>query len=118
MFQVLYRIPFNGSAYEEDWMALNGMVPLPMNKTPTTLSVESYLTGPAELPPATERGWKDIVQTPPGYVTVIRIRWVPKMRELVVLMHLKLALTSTLLTRQSDLDTYGIATSLIMKTMK
>jgi spore coat protein A len=78
MFQVLYRIPFNGSAYKEDWMALNGMVPLPMNKTPTTLSVVPYLTGPAELPPATERGWKDTVQTPPGYVTLIRIRWAPQ----------------------------------------
>ncbi len=78
MFQVLYRIPFNATAYEEDWMALNGMVPLPINQTPTVLSVQPYLTGPAESPLASERGWKDTVQTPPGYVTVIRIRWAPQ----------------------------------------
>jgi FtsP/CotA-like multicopper oxidase with cupredoxin domain len=78
MFQVLYRILFNATAYEADWIALNGMAPLPLNETPTTLSVETYLTGPAELPPANERGWKDTIQTPPGYVTVIRIRWAPQ----------------------------------------
>ena len=77
-FQVVYRIPFNATAYEADWMALNGMVPLPVDKVPTTLSVQPYLTGQPELPPANERGWKDTVQTPPGYVTVIRIRWAPQ----------------------------------------
>jgi spore coat protein A len=78
MFQVVYRIPFNSTTYTDDWIALNGEPPLPMDKVPTTLSVEPYLTGPAELPAANERGWKDTVQTPPGYVTVIRIRWAPQ----------------------------------------
>lgn len=77
-FQLVYRIPFNATAYEEDWIALNGMPPLPENVVPTTLSVEPYLTGPPELPTANERAWKDTIQTPTGYVTVIRIRWAPQ----------------------------------------
>ena len=77
-FQVLYRIPFNATAYEADWMALNGMVPVPEDVVPQTLSVQPYLTGPPEPPAANERAWKDTIQSPTGYVTVIRIRWAPQ----------------------------------------
>ena len=78
MFQVVYRIPFNDTGYRADWIAINGEPPVPDDTVPTTLSVVPYLTGPPEQPPAKERGWKDTVQTPPGYVTVIRIRWAPQ----------------------------------------
>ena len=77
-FQLVYRIPFNATAYEADWMALNGMVPVPEDVVPQTLSVEPYLIGPPELPTANEKAWKDTIQTHPGYVTVIRIRWAPQ----------------------------------------
>ena len=59
-------------------MALNGMVPVPEDVVPQTLPVEPYLTGSPELPTANERAWKDTIQSPPGYVTVIRIRWAPQ----------------------------------------
>ena len=77
-FQLVYRIPFNATAYTEDWIALNGMPPVPEDTVPTKLSVKPYLLGPPEMPAANERGWKDTIQTPTGYVTVIRIRWAPQ----------------------------------------
>ena len=77
-FQLVYRIPFDAAAYEADWMALNGMVPVDMNVVPQTLDVTPYLTGPPEPPAPNELAWKDTIQTPPGYVTVIRIRWAPQ----------------------------------------
>ncbi len=77
-FQLVARIPFNATAYTDDWIALNGMPPVPEDTVPTKLSVKPYLLGPPELVDATERGWKDTIITPPGYVTVIRIRWAPQ----------------------------------------
>lgn len=77
-FQLVYRIPFNAMQYETDWINLNGQPPVPENVVPQTLPVDSYLTGPPEYPSANEQGWKDTIQTPPGYVTVIRIRWAPQ----------------------------------------
>jgi FtsP/CotA-like multicopper oxidase with cupredoxin domain len=77
-FQLLYRIPFNATQYEADWIALNGMPPLPVDQVPSELSVLPYLTGPPILPTANEKAWKDTIQTPPGYVTVIRVRFAPQ----------------------------------------
>jgi FtsP/CotA-like multicopper oxidase with cupredoxin domain len=77
-FQLVYRIPFNATAYAEDWTALNGMPPVPEDVVPVTLPVEPYITGPAEKPAANEKAWKDTIQSPPGYITVIRIRWAPQ----------------------------------------
>jgi FtsP/CotA-like multicopper oxidase with cupredoxin domain len=77
-FQVLYRIPFDFARYQADWEALNGMAPVPVDYVPKTLDVTPYLTGPAEPILANEHAWKDTIQTPPGYVTVIRIRWAPQ----------------------------------------
>ncbi len=77
-FQLLYRVPFDAVQYEADWVALNGEVPVANDVTPQTLSVQPYLTGQKEYPAANEKGWKDTIQTPPGYVTVIRIRWAPQ----------------------------------------
>jgi spore coat protein A len=78
MFQLLYRQPFDAEAYTADWIALNGEPPLPLDQIPTELDVTSYLTGPPEYPVAFEKGWKDTIQTPPGYVTMIRVRWAPQ----------------------------------------
>jgi spore coat protein A len=78
-FQVLYRIPFDFVKYEEDWMTLNDMMmPVPLDTIPKTLSVQDYLTGDPVPAAANEHAWKDTIQTPPGYVTVIRIRWAPQ----------------------------------------
>ncbi len=77
-FQLVYRIPFNATAYADDWMALNGMAPVHMDVVPKTLPVQPYITGPPELPAVNEKAWKDTIQSPPGYITVIRIRWAPQ----------------------------------------
>lgn len=77
-FQVVGRIPFNTTAYEADWIALNGLIPVPENVVPKRLSVVPYLLGPMELAAANEHAWKDTVQSPTGYVTIIRIRWAPQ----------------------------------------
>jgi hypothetical protein len=77
-FQVLYRVPFNGAEYREDWEDLNGPVPVPLNVVPQTLDFAPYVTGPEEEPALNEIGWKDTIITPPGYVTVIRIRYAPQ----------------------------------------
>jgi FtsP/CotA-like multicopper oxidase with cupredoxin domain len=77
-FQLLYRVPFDALAYEADWVALNGAPPLPEAQVPETLDVTPYLTGPPIMPTANEKAWKDTIQAPPGFVTVIRIRWAPQ----------------------------------------
>lgn len=56
-FQILNRIPFDVDAFN-----LTGQI---------------IFTGEPELPPANERGWKDTVQAPPGYVTQIAMRFGP-----------------------------------------
>ncbi|MFB3889867.1 MAG: multicopper oxidase family protein [Candidatus Bathyarchaeia archaeon] len=76
-FQLVYRIPLNTSAYVDDWVALNGQFPLPLDKKPTTLDPTPYITGEPEMPAPSEMGWKDTIQAMPGYATVIRIRWAP-----------------------------------------
>jgi FtsP/CotA-like multicopper oxidase with cupredoxin domain len=78
MFQLLYRQPFNATKYEADWMALNGPIPVAEDFVPQTLDVTPYLTGPRIMPTDNEKAWKDTIQTPPGFVTVIRIRWAPQ----------------------------------------
>ena len=77
-FQLVKRIPFDWMQYEADWIALNGMPPVPENVVPTKLAVTPYFTGPAIYPTADENAWRDTIIAPPGYVTVIRIRWAPQ----------------------------------------
>jgi len=77
-FQVIQRIPFNFTKYEADWIALNGPLPVPDSVVPQQLDVTQYITGPSEQPAANEHTWKDTIQTPPGYITVIRVRWAPQ----------------------------------------
>jgi FtsP/CotA-like multicopper oxidase with cupredoxin domain len=78
MFQLLYRQAFDAAAYEADWMALNGPIPVDEDVVPQTVDVTPYLTGPRIMPTENEKAWKDTIQTPPGFVTVIRIRWAPQ----------------------------------------
>ena len=77
-FQLVKRIPFDWMQYEADWIALNGMPPVPESVVPTKLAVTPYFTGPAIYPTADENAWRDTIIAPPGYVTVIRIRWAPQ----------------------------------------
>lgn len=76
-FQAIGRIPFDAARYEQDWIALNGMPPLPNDVVPKTLPVSDYLTGPIEFVGTEEKGWKDTVIAPPGYITIIRARFAP-----------------------------------------
>ncbi|MBZ2174317.1 multicopper oxidase domain-containing protein [Schnuerera sp. xch1] len=56
-FQILDRTPFDVDAFN--------------------LTGQLRFTGEPELPPANERGWKDTVQAPPGFVTRIAVRFGP-----------------------------------------
>lgn len=56
-FQILDRTPFDVDVYN--------------------LTGQLLFTGEPELPPADERGWKDTVQSPPGFVTRIAMRFGP-----------------------------------------
>ena len=69
-FQVMDRTPFDADAYATALAAARAANPDAPNLDPTP-----YLTGPAVLPDANERGWKDTVRANPGQVTRIRMRW-------------------------------------------
>lgn len=56
-FQILDRIPFDVAGY-----AANGLL---------------QFTGPPQQPAKNERGWKDTVQSPPGFVTRVIMRFAP-----------------------------------------
>ena len=56
-FQILDRIPFDAQGF-----TANGLL---------------NFTGPPEPPALNERGWKDVVQSPPGFVTRIIMRFAP-----------------------------------------
>lgn len=56
-FQILDRIPFDTQSY-----TANGLL---------------QFTGPPQPPLANERGWKDTVQSPPGFVTRVIMRFGP-----------------------------------------
>lgn len=67
-FRTLGRIPIDLAAYERDF-------PRPAFGTRWAPPVEKFLTGPS-VPPATwEAGWKDTVNTYPGTVTQILVRF-------------------------------------------
>ncbi|OZC84718.1 copper oxidase [Rhodococcus sp. 06-412-2C] len=67
-FRTLGRIPIDLAAYQRDF-------PRPTFGTRWAPPVEKFLTGPS-VPPATwEAGWKDTVNTYPGTVTQILVRF-------------------------------------------
>ena len=56
-FQILDRIPFDVQSYN--------------------LTGQLRFTGKPELPPPTERGWKDVVQSSPGFISRVIMRFGP-----------------------------------------
>jgi len=56
-FQILDRIPFDVQGYTS-----NGLI---------------HFTGPPQLPARNERGWKDTVQSPPGFITRVIMKFGP-----------------------------------------
>jgi FtsP/CotA-like multicopper oxidase with cupredoxin domain len=77
-FQLAYRVPFDAAAYEAAWTAQNGMPPLDENIVPTEVDVTPFITGPPIYPTASEKAWKDTIQAPTGFVTVIKVRFAPQ----------------------------------------
>ena len=73
-FQIVQRQAFNTTAYMAEWAALNGKPPL-VHPTINVPSLDPYLIGQPIPPAPNEQGWKDTVQTYPGEVTTIRIRF-------------------------------------------
>jgi FtsP/CotA-like multicopper oxidase with cupredoxin domain len=73
-FQIVQRQALNTTAYMAAWTALNGKPPLD-HPTKNVPSLSPYLIGPPIPPAPNEQGWKDTVQSYPGEVTVIRIRF-------------------------------------------
>ncbi|MFW9767942.1 MAG: multicopper oxidase family protein [Candidatus Thorarchaeota archaeon] len=76
-FQVISRQNMQTAKYAADWMALNGMPPLPEDAVPTEIPIGPYLNGQPYAPPLNEQGWKDTIQVYPGQVTIIRVRFAP-----------------------------------------
>ena len=74
-FQLQCRIPFNAWAYLKDWLTLNPNPPL--NQPTKDLPYEPYIVGSGESPSTYEVGWKDTIQSYPGYVTILIARYSP-----------------------------------------
>lgn len=74
-FQILHRQPINKEEYLKEWNSINGLQVL---KQPTNyLDPSSFVTGGAVSREEYERGWKDTVYLPPGFITRIIIRYAP-----------------------------------------
>ncbi len=74
-FQVINRQPFNDTAYVQQWHILNGHMPV---SRAIVLDPTPFTTGPAVPPRPIETGWKDTIQTDPGFITRIMVRWAPQ----------------------------------------
>jgi FtsP/CotA-like multicopper oxidase with cupredoxin domain len=80
-FQLVERIPFDAAQYKIDWLAKNGgqALPYPDSYTPKTLDPTPYMNKAGTvLPTASELAWKDTVQAPTGWITIIRVRFAPQ----------------------------------------
>jgi len=77
-FQLVSRQAIDTKNYMAQWTAINGMPPLPLDMTPTSVDITPYLKGKAMPTPPNEQGWKDTVRMNPGEVTRIRVRWAPQ----------------------------------------
>lgn len=71
------EIPFDPLAYETAWNALNGGAPSRFGypRKPRPLDPTPYFTGPPVMPSAHERSFRDIVDTKPDHVTVLRMKF-------------------------------------------
>jgi spore coat protein A, manganese oxidase len=80
-FQLVKRIPFDAAQYKIDWLALNGgqSLPFPDTYAPKTLDPTSYMnTTGTVYPTASELAWKDTIQSPTGWITIVRVRFAPQ----------------------------------------
>jgi spore coat protein A len=76
-FQLVSRQNFRVNKYVTDWMALNGMPPVPNDWITQNPPYQNYLQGKIAGPRLHETGWKDTIQAFPGQVTIIRVRFAP-----------------------------------------
>ena len=75
-FQILDRQDMNTMDYLTEWEKRNGKPPL--NHTPESVPIDSYLIGKPKSPDENETGWKDTVRMNPGQVTRILVRFAPQ----------------------------------------
>lgn len=75
-FQVGTRQEFDMEKYRDEWLRLNGELPLDHPTIP--LATKPYLVGEPIVPPPNEWGWKDTVLAPPGQVTRLLLRFAPQ----------------------------------------
>jgi spore coat protein A len=75
-FQVVSRQAYNQSAYDADWLALNGGQ-LPFPNATKNVNLNNYLIGPAIPAAPIEQAWKDTIQANPGEVVTIIVRFAP-----------------------------------------
>jgi spore coat protein A len=74
-FQLINRQAFNDTAYVQQWHVLNGHMPVSRS---IVLDPTPYLVGAVIPPKPYETGWKDTIQSPPGQITRIMVRWAPQ----------------------------------------
>ena len=74
--QVVSRQAFNQSAYDADWLALNGGQ-LPFPNATKNVNLNNYLIGSPVAAGPYEQAWKDTVQANPGEVVTVLVRFAP-----------------------------------------
>ena len=81
-FEVVGRRPFDSEAYTAAWLTANpsadgpnGFQPLDISTPPVEVQPAPYYTGPLVVPGPEENGWFDTTITPPGYVTIVKVRF-------------------------------------------
>ncbi len=79
-FQLANRQNFDSVTYNQDWLNLNGNLPLDHPTIPLPLNTPSknYLIGNSIEPVPNEQGWKDTVIAPPNQVTRLILRFAPQ----------------------------------------
>ncbi len=76
-FQFVQRQTLASTEYLNDWIGLNGNLPL-NHSTINVASLNRYLLDQPIKPAPNEQGWKDTIQAEGGSVTTIRIRFAPQ----------------------------------------
>jgi spore coat protein A, manganese oxidase len=76
-FQLVQRQTLASSEYLNDWIGLNGNLPL-NHSTNNVPSLNRYLLDQPIKPAPSEQGWKDTIQAEGGSVTIIRVRFAPQ----------------------------------------
>jgi FtsP/CotA-like multicopper oxidase with cupredoxin domain len=74
--QVVSRQTYDQSAYDNDWMALNGGV-LPFANATKNVDLTNYLTGNKTAASPYEQAWQDTVQIYSGEVVTVLVRAAP-----------------------------------------